>query len=338
MRWWGGTAVWLAAAALAAAPAPAADRFVDPLDLPAGADARASRSPLTAVAAAGTRLVAVGQRGLVLWSDDGGERWTQAAVPVSTDLTAVHFVSAKRGWAVGHDGAVLATADGGRSWARQLDRRTLGALPAGPLRSPSVGEVEASLLDTWFDDERRGYAVGAFGLVLRTEDGGRTWVTWSDRADNPRALHLYAVRRVDGALVVAGEQGLLLRLDTGWAPPGRAPRPAGRQPVRPHRPWPDGGGVRAGGPRDPQRRRWSHLAPGAHRRRGDTHRRGGPGRRAAGAGHRRGAGAGERGRRAVVRVHGGWPRRADVRGGGGRSGRAGAGRVGGVRRLALGRE
>ncbi len=215
MRWWCGRAASVVAAALAAAPAPAADRFVDPLDLPAGTDARASRSPLTAVAAAGTRLVAVGQRGLALWSDDGGERWTQAAVPVGTDLTAVHLASAERGWAVGHDGVVLATADGGRSWSRQLDRRRLGAPPAGPVRPPSVGEVEASLLDTWFDDERRGYAVGAFGLVLRTEDGGRTWLAWSDRADNPRALHLYAVRRIGGELLVAGEQGLLLRLDPG---------------------------------------------------------------------------------------------------------------------------
>jgi photosystem II stability/assembly factor-like uncharacterized protein len=212
MRWWGGTAAWLVASALAAAPVPAADRFVDPLDLPAPPDARGSRSPLTAVAAVGTRLVAVGQRGQVLWSDDGGQRWTQAAVPVSTDLTAVHLASAERGWAVGHDGVVLATVDGGRSWARQLDRRTLGAL-AGPARSPSAGEVEASLLDAWFDDERRGFAVGAFGLMLRTEDGGRSWTTWSHLADNPRALHLYAVRRVGGALLVAGEQGLLLRLD-----------------------------------------------------------------------------------------------------------------------------
>jgi photosystem II stability/assembly factor-like uncharacterized protein len=209
---WGGTAGWLVAA-LGAAAALAADRFVDPLDLAAAPDVRAARSPLTAVAAAGPHLVAVGQRGLVLWSDDGGVRWTQAAVPVSTDLTAVHLASAGRGWAVGHDGVVLATADGGRSWARQLDRRTLGAPPGGPDRSRTLGEAEASLLDTWFDDDRRGFAVGAFGLLLHTEDGGRSWTTWSDRADNPRALHLHAVRRVGGALLVAGEQGLLLRLD-----------------------------------------------------------------------------------------------------------------------------
>jgi len=199
-RWGASRAAWIAAAALGAAAAAAGQGFVDPLDLPARPSALAGRSPLAAVAAADGRLVAVGQRGHVLWSEDGGLRWSQATVPVSTDLTAVHLAPAGRGWAVGHDGVVIATADGGRTWALQLDRRSLGA--------------EASLLAAWFDDERSGVAVGAFGLVLGTGDGGRSWTRWSDRAGNPRGLHLYAVRRVGGALLVAGEQGLLLRLDS----------------------------------------------------------------------------------------------------------------------------
>jgi photosystem II stability/assembly factor-like uncharacterized protein len=219
---WSGATAWLAAAALGAATAPGADAFVDPLDLPARPSRLASRSPLAAVAAAGNRLVAVGQRGHVLWSDDGGARWSQAAVPVSTDLTAVHLVSAERGWAVGHDGVVLATSDGGRTWARRLDRRGLGA-PAGP----GAVDIEASLLDVCFDDERRGFAVGAFGLLLRTEDGGMSWTPWSGRADDPRALHLHAVRRVGPAHLVAGEQGLLLRLDPGGRRFAALPVPPG---------------------------------------------------------------------------------------------------------------
>jgi photosystem II stability/assembly factor-like uncharacterized protein len=192
----------LAAVALWAVAAPAAAQPVDPLDAAARPSALAARRLLSGVAAAGDRLVAVGQRGHVLWSDDGGLGWTQAAVPVSTDLTAVCFASPERGWAVGHDGVVLATRDGGRSWARQLDGRALGL----PL-------AETSLLAVWFDDERSGLAVGAFGLVLRTEDGGVTWTRWSERGENPRGLHLHAIRRVAGELYVAGEQGLLLWLD-----------------------------------------------------------------------------------------------------------------------------
>jgi photosystem II stability/assembly factor-like uncharacterized protein len=212
-RWGPITVAWLAAAALGAAPATASDAFVDPLDLPALPSALAARSPLAAVAASGGRLVAVGQRGHVLWSEDGGLRWTQATVPVSTDLTALHLGPGGRGWAVGHDGVILATTDGGQTWALQLDRRSLGG--------------EASLLATWFDDERSGVAVGAFGLVLRTGDGGRSWTPWSDRAVNPRGLHLYAVRRVGDALLVAGEQGVLLRLDPSGGRMAALPVPPG---------------------------------------------------------------------------------------------------------------
>jgi photosystem II stability/assembly factor-like uncharacterized protein len=189
----------LAAAALCAALAQATQAFVDPLDVPARPSALAARGPLHAVTLAGRRLVAVGERGHALWSDDGGATWTQADVPVSTDLTAVHFVSPSRGWAAGHDGVVLATRDGGRTWARQLDGRGLGP--------------DASLLGIWFADERTGFAVGAFGLVLRTDDGGASWTPWRDRTENPAALHLNAIARAAGDVWIAGERGLLLKLD-----------------------------------------------------------------------------------------------------------------------------
>jgi photosystem II stability/assembly factor-like uncharacterized protein len=179
----------------------AAAGFVDPLDRPAERSALAPRTLLTGVAAAGGRLVAVGPRGHVVRSDDGGARWRQVPVPVSTDLTAVRFVSPERGWAVGHDGVVLATTDGGRSWAKRLDGRALGPLPV------------PSFLDVWFDDERTGFAVGAFNLIVRTDDGGLRWRTWDDRTDNPKGLHLHAIARVAGDVWIAGEQGLLLRLD-----------------------------------------------------------------------------------------------------------------------------
>jgi photosystem II stability/assembly factor-like uncharacterized protein len=193
----------LAAAALAASPpGRAVTGFVDPLDSPARPSPLAARTPLHAVTSAGARLVAVGERGHVLLSDDGGKTWAQASVPVSVDLTAVRFASPRRGWAVGH-GVVLATADGGRSWVKQLDGRSL-AEPA-----------DATFLDVWFADERTGLAVGAFDLLVRTDDGGATWRAWRGATENPRALHLHAIARVAGDVWIVGEQGLVLRLDPG---------------------------------------------------------------------------------------------------------------------------
>jgi len=235
------SAPFLAAAMLCAAPSAAAQAFSDPLDVPAAESRLAARRPLTAVTAAGGRLVAVGQRGHVLTSDDGGASWAQASVPVSTDLTAVGFPSPRRGWAVGHDGVILATADGGRSWVKQLDGRALAPLLAAERErrrggGPELlGQLEVlagrgtgqAFLDVWFADERAGFAVGAFNLVVHTEDGGASWTPWIDRTENPAGLHLYAIRRVAGEVWIAGEQGLVLKLDPAARRFVRVPLPYG---------------------------------------------------------------------------------------------------------------
>lgn len=225
---------------LVAAPVVAAGGFQDLLDTPARESALATKTLLNGLAAAGQRLVAVGQRGHIVYSDDNGQSWKQGKVPVASDLVAVSFPSAQRGWAVGHDGVVLHTADGGTTWTRQLDGRSAGqrlwtyykdlaekGLLGGLLGSADesarlLAEVEKvagqgadnPFLDVWFADEQNGFIVGAFNLIFRTADGGKTWEPWFHRSDNPTRLHLYAVRGIGGAVYVAGEQGLLLKLDT----------------------------------------------------------------------------------------------------------------------------
>jgi photosystem II stability/assembly factor-like uncharacterized protein len=59
-------------------------------------------------------------------------------------------------------------------------------------------------------------AVGAYGLALASDDGGRTWQSWMPCLPNPKGLHLYAARRHGRTLLIAGEQGLvLLSTDAG---------------------------------------------------------------------------------------------------------------------------
>src|SRR5213593_949007 len=72
------------------------------LDRPALPVAMAAKSMLLGAAQAGERLVAVGERGIVVLSEDAGRTWRQARVPVSVTLTAVRFVDAKQGFVVGH--------------------------------------------------------------------------------------------------------------------------------------------------------------------------------------------------------------------------------------------
>jgi len=206
----------------------AADGFVDVLDLPATHSTIPSRVPLLAITQVGTRLVSVGARGHILYSDDGGIQWRQAEVPVSSDLTAVRFPTPQDGWAVGHDGVVLHSADGGLHWQRQLDGRQIGQLMidyynAHPQPDNATWLDQAQrlkeegadkpFLDLWFRDAKEGFVVGAFNLILHTRDGGRSWEPWNHRIDNPQALHLTAMTASGDDLFIVGEQGLLLRLD-----------------------------------------------------------------------------------------------------------------------------
>ncbi|WP_369959759.1 WD40/YVTN/BNR-like repeat-containing protein [Pseudomonas benzenivorans] len=207
--------------------------YVDVLDLPAKPSALAPRSPLLDLTSAGQRLVAVGQRGHILYSDDSGTNWQQAAVPVSSDLNAVHFPSAEQGWAVGNDGVVLHSSDAGATWSKQLDGRQIGELVFKHYSALAAAEPDSEqwaalaaegqrlieegadkpFLDVWFADAKRGYAVGVFNLILATRDGGQSWVPLQDRTDNPQGFHLNAIAFTGDGLYLAGEQGLLRKWD-----------------------------------------------------------------------------------------------------------------------------
>jgi photosystem II stability/assembly factor-like uncharacterized protein len=226
----------LAAGFLFAASVVGSALSADRLDLPARPSALAARSLVTGLASAGGHLVAVGQRGHVLVSADGGQHWTQSKVPLSSDLTAVQFVDAHVGYAVGHDGVVLRSSDGGASWSRVLDGRKANrllldymrervAIDASDANRALLREAERNVelgpdkpfLELWFSSADEGFVVGAYNLIFHTADGGRSWQPWFDRTDNPRLLNLHAIRPYRGALFIAGESGLLLRL----APKGR---------------------------------------------------------------------------------------------------------------------
>ena len=165
----------------------------------------AERSMILDATRAGTRLVAVGERGVVLLSDDEGAHWRQAGtVPVDATLTAVSFADARQGWAVGHLGVILHSADGGETWSVQR---------IDPIEDRPLFAVA-------FTDARNGVAVGLWSLMLRTRDGGHTWEEaelppppGDTRAD---ANLMSAFGDVQGHLYIAGERGLVLRsLDGG---------------------------------------------------------------------------------------------------------------------------
>lgn len=216
----------------------------DPLALPARQSAKAHSALMTDVASVGQRLVAVGERGIILYTDDSGISWKQALVPVSVNLTAVFFTDTSRGWAVGHAGVILFTGDGGRTWVKQFDG-TIGNLQliasaeqrvaqaqvalgdaTGQAKTAAekqlnlaqdvLGDAQAGarfgpsrpLLGVFFKNPREGYAVGSFGQIFHTKDGGAHWLYIGERLTNPENLHYNALlQAASGKLILTGEGG-----------------------------------------------------------------------------------------------------------------------------------
>jgi photosystem II stability/assembly factor-like uncharacterized protein len=222
----------LAAAALCFSPgASGAPAFKDPLDYAAEKLVTVDNRPMMAVAKAGTRLVAVGSRGVIVTSDNNGASWTQSSVPVQSDLLAVQFPTASLGWAVGHDGVILHTVDGGLTWIKQLDGRLASPLykdyyrkldaAADPTIRRALAQLELNFkagpalpyLDVWFADAQRGFAVGAFGMIAATRDGGKSWEPWLHRIENADFLNLNGIRGIGGKIYIVGERGMVFALD-----------------------------------------------------------------------------------------------------------------------------
>jgi photosystem II stability/assembly factor-like uncharacterized protein len=205
----------LAAAGAFAAP------VGDALDRPSVLTGHAAHAVLLGAARAGQRLVAVGERGIVILSDDQGENWRQVQTPVSVTLTGVGFADPRHGFIIGHGGTVLATDDGGEHWTRRLDGRHAARLAleaaqaSGDKQAIRAAKLlladgpDKPLLDLLVIDPQQVVVVGAYGLAFSSDDAGQTWRSWIERLDNPGGLHLYAIRRRGERILVVGEQGLV---------------------------------------------------------------------------------------------------------------------------------
>ena len=235
----------LALSVCMASPALAADAPASTWPDPIGAQAEAL--PLTAqslvldMAKSGEHYVAVGARGAVLLSEDG-RSWRQAAVPTRMTFTAVTAVDAQV-WAVGHEGVIAHSGDGGEHWELQRQDAWKPATGSG-MRDPQQG---GPLLAILFTDVKHGYAVGAYSVALKTDDGGANWTAMTvakpkvgaddDEIEKPAKApakgkndhgetfskeeltlgqeatpHLNAIARTgNGALIIVGERGSAFR-------------------------------------------------------------------------------------------------------------------------------
>jgi photosystem II stability/assembly factor-like uncharacterized protein len=195
------------------------------------------RVTLIAVTTAGTRLVAVGEHGVIIYSDDNGASWRQGQVPVDVTLTAVKFANPRDGWAAGHEGVILRSTDGGATWRLQLNgdqvnQLTLAAAQiAVAANDPSPGTARAMLRANHFlaggpenpflailvTDKQTALVFGAYRMAMKTADGGATWADWTLHVGDPISHNLYDVARVGADIYLAGEAGSVFRSSDGGA-------------------------------------------------------------------------------------------------------------------------
>lgn len=151
---------------------------------------------------------AVGDRGVIWSTNDGGRQWDLQPSGVTCSLAAVCFLNDQMGWAAGgrthpythaSTGVLLVTRNGGNTWT---DNPKLG-LPA--------------LRRLGFRDPRHGWAVGCPSAmypsgVFLTDDGGRQW---SPLPGNRRPGWLAADFLDSHTGALAGHGGSLARVNRG---------------------------------------------------------------------------------------------------------------------------
>lgn len=142
----------------------------------------------------------VGQGGLILVTSDGGATWTKMDVDMSPPgarqrpgggggppggfgrggspaLYNIYFVDANVGFITGGRGTILKTEDGGKTWARKMAR---SAATQGQNERPRP--LRANLMGAQMLNAEVGFIAGSENTILKTTDGGETWVGSSQRA------------------------------------------------------------------------------------------------------------------------------------------------------------
>lgn len=175
----------------------------DPQPFFAGAVPRtefiADDASLNDVCGVGDFCWAVGERGVVVRSSDGGQTWSTQVLNADCSLKCVCFLTNQIGFVAGHrfdrferrrKGVLLKTRDGGQTWSVPQNEHDL---PSQQLMSSTIGVSQLPPLEfVRFFDLHNAVAIvspdvdGAGSQVLRTTDGGSSWSVIPSDSPNTR--------------------------------------------------------------------------------------------------------------------------------------------------------
>lgn len=146
----------------------------------------ASDARLNDVCSVGPLLWAVGERGVICFSNDSGSTWITRITPFECSLKSVCFLTNSIGWVAGlrtqpgtsqQSAVLLQTRDGGKTWTNLTANSSqsaisTAALPAAAL--PGIVHIQYFGLETALAVTAPMRNKSEHSL-FRTEDGGRTW-------------------------------------------------------------------------------------------------------------------------------------------------------------------
>lgn len=154
-------------------------------------------------------VMIAGQKGLALRSRDKGATWEKLDTGTKRDLLSVAYASPQVSVAVGDFGTMVRSEDGGQTWSKV-------ALPTDLVLPEDIAEIvepgDVLLYDIHFVTPEQGWAVGEFGVIFTTADGGKTW----SAQKSPVETTLFGVHFTDASHGFAtGIEEVLLRTTDG---------------------------------------------------------------------------------------------------------------------------
>ena len=148
------------------------------------------------------RAVVVGDKGVVMTSDDQGKTWARRQLRQGVrydNLYSVAFnADGSSGWVVGDNGAIFHTADRGTTWTEQkspANSALMTVAVVGAQQACAAGDHgnivcttdggatwklhnvggDIGIFDLVFTDANNAWAVGEFQTMLHSSDGGSSW-------------------------------------------------------------------------------------------------------------------------------------------------------------------
>lgn len=174
-----------------------------------------------------------GDGGFLQFTGDDGESWVQQDLRTNQSINELFFTDDTIGWAVGNLGTIRFTEDGGTNWRQQYSPQRID-LHSVSFSETGVGVIAGAcgtilrttdginwatippvspndLFKVHFIDETTVLAVGAGGLVLRSENAGISWGVVNSGTNND----LFGLSNFGASVWASGQGGGHLSEDAG---------------------------------------------------------------------------------------------------------------------------